>query len=63
MSMPGAEMSINYDVSRLANQIPRNSDELSVILVPRGLVGPGGEPAPLPQEAAGTVGSVTLIER
>ena len=63
MSMPGAEMSINYDVSRLANQIPRNSDELSVVLVPRGLVGPGGEPAPLPQEAAGTVGSVTLIER
>lgn len=45
-------MSANYDVSRLADQILRNSEELSVVLVPRGLVGPGGEPAPLPQEAS-----------
>jgi hypothetical protein len=63
MPMPGQEMSVNYDVSRLVDQILRNSDELSVILAPRGLVGPGGEPAPLPPEAAGTVGSVVLIER
>jgi hypothetical protein len=34
-----------------------------VVLVPLGLVGPGGEPAPLPQEAAGTVGSVALTEQ
>jgi hypothetical protein len=61
--MPGGEMSVNYDVSRLADRILRNSDELSVVLVPRGLVGPGGEPAPLPQEAAGTVGSVALTEQ
>jgi hypothetical protein len=63
MPMPGGEMSVNYDVSRLADQILRNSDELSVVLAPRGLVGLGGEPSPLPQEAAGTVGSVALIER
>jgi len=61
--MPGQEMSVNYDVSRLADQILRNSEELSVVLTPRGLVGPGGEPAPLSQETAGTVGSVVLIER
>src|SRR6516165_2046192 len=60
---PGGEMSVNYDVSRLADQILRNTDELSVVLVPRGLVGAGGEPAPLPQEAAGTIGSVALIEQ
>ena len=62
-TIPGGEMSVNYEVSRLADQDPRNSEELSVVLVPRGLVGSGGEPAPLPQETAGTVGSVVLIER
>jgi tyrosinase len=62
-TIPGGEMSVNYEVSRLADQILRNSEELSVVLVPRGLVGSGGEPAPLPQETAGTVGSVVLIER
>jgi len=56
-------MSVNYDVSRLADHILRNSDELSVVLAPRGLVGPGGEPAPLPQESAGTFGSIALIVR
>ena len=61
--MPGGEMSVNYDVSRLADDILRNSDELSVVLAPRGLVGPGGEPAPLPQELAGTFGSIALIVR
>jgi hypothetical protein len=61
--MPGQEMSVNYDVSRLADRILRNSEELSVVLAPRGLVGPGGELAPLSQETAGTVGNVVLIER
>jgi hypothetical protein len=63
MPMPHGEMSVNYDVSRLADQILRDSNELSVVLAPRGLVGPNGEPAPLPREEASTVGSVVLIER
>jgi tyrosinase len=63
MPMPGGVMSVDYDVSRLINELLRNSDVLSVVLVPRSLVGPNGEPAPLPQEAAGTVQSVVLIER
>jgi len=63
MPMPGGVMSVDYDVSRLADQILRNSEELLVVLAPRGLVGPGGEPAPLPDEPAGTVGSVDLIEK
>ncbi len=63
MTMRGQEMSVNYDVSRLADQILKNSDQLSVVLVPRGLVGAGGEPAPLAQETAGTIGSVSLVAR
>lgn len=64
MPMPGAEISVNYDVSRLVDQILRNSDVLSVVLVPRtGLVGPGGEPVPPPEQTAGTVGSISLIEK
>jgi hypothetical protein len=62
-SMRGQEMSVNYDVSRLADQILKNSDQLSVVLVPRGLVGAGGESAPLAQETAGTIGSVSLVAR
>jgi hypothetical protein len=64
MPMARGEMSVEYDVSRSASQVlGRNSEELSVTLVPRGLVGADGEPLPLPQEAAGTAGSVQLIER
>ena len=64
MPMARGEMSVDYDVSRSASQVlGRNSEELSVTLVPRGLVGADGEPLPLPQEAAGTAGSVQLIER
>lgn len=63
MPMAGGEMSVDYDVSRLADHLLRNSGELSVVLVPRGLVGPNGEPAPLPEETAGTAGSLQLIER
>jgi hypothetical protein len=63
MPMAGGEMSVDYDVSRLADQLLRSSGELSVVLVPRGLVGPNGEPAPLPEEKAGTVESLQLIER
>ena len=63
MPMPRGKISVNYDVSRLANELLRDSKELSVVLVPRGLVGPNGEPAPLPDETAGTAGSVALIER
>ena len=62
MAMPRQEMSVNYDISRLVSELPRDSKELSVVLVPqRGLV--NGEPAPIPQETAGTVGSLQLIER
>ena len=61
--MPSTEISVNYDVSRLVSDILRNSDELSAVLVPRGLVGPNGEQAPLPAQTAGTIASVILIER
>ncbi len=63
MQMPRQEVSINYDVSRLAAGLSPDLKEVSVVLVPRGLVGPNGEPAPLPEETAGTAGSVQLIER
>ena len=63
MPMAHQEMSVNYDVSRFADELSRDSKELSVVLVPRGLVGPNGEPAPLPEENAGTAGSLQLIER
>lgn len=63
MAMPRQEITVNYDVSRIASVLPRDSRELSVVLVPRGLVGPNGEPAPLPEQQAGTAGSVRLIER
>jgi hypothetical protein len=63
MPMPPQEMSVNYDVSRLTNELLSDSKELSVVLVPRGLVGPNGEAAPLPEGKAGTAGSVALIER
>jgi hypothetical protein len=62
MAMPRQEMSVNYDISRLVSELPRDSKELSVVFVPRrGLV--NGEPAPIPGETAGTVGSLQLIER
>jgi len=64
MPMTGGEMTVDYDVSRLASQISdRDSKELSVVLVPRGLVGSDGQPLPVPQETAGTAGSLQLIER
>jgi hypothetical protein len=64
MPMTGEEMHVDYDISRLAGQFSeRKSEALSVVLVPRGLVGPDGQPLPVPQETAGSVGSVQLIER
>ena len=63
VSMPGGLISVDYDVSRLADQILRNPEKLSVVLVPRGLVDIKGEPAPISQVSAGTVGSVQLVER
>jgi tyrosinase-like protein/polyphenol oxidase-like protein len=63
-TMAGGLVFFDYDVSRLAGQIlERNPNEVSVVLVPRGLVGPNGEPLPVPPEIAATVGSVSLIER
>jgi len=66
--MPGGEpmaagdIFIDYDISPLLGRIlDRNPDEVSVVLVPRGLVGPDGEPAPVAPETAGTVGNVRLI--
>jgi Common central domain of tyrosinase/Polyphenol oxidase middle domain len=63
MPMPRQEMSVNYNVSRVAAELPQDSKELSIVLIPRGLVGPNGEPAPLPEESAATAGSLQLIER
>ena len=64
MPMAGGEMSVEYDVSRFASQIlERDAEELSVVLVPRGLVGADGEPLPVAEETAGTAGGVQLIER
>ena len=61
--MPG-DIFVDYDISRLAGEIlTRNPDEVSVVLIPRGLVGPNGEPLPLAPETAGTVGSTRLILR
>jgi Common central domain of tyrosinase/Polyphenol oxidase middle domain len=54
----------DYDISRLVSRIlDRNPDQISVVLVPRGLVGANGEQLPLPPETAGTMGNVQLIER
>ncbi len=64
MPMTGGEMHADYDVSRLAGQIlERSPEQLSVVLVPRGLVGPNGEPLPVPEETAGSVRSVELVEK
>jgi len=63
MPMPGGPASVDYDISRLIGQIAGRAEELSVALIPRGLVGPNGEPAPIPKETAGSAGSVQLIER
>lgn len=41
----------------------RNANEVLVVLDPRGLVGPNGEPLPVAPEIAGSVGSVRLIAR
>jgi Common central domain of tyrosinase/Polyphenol oxidase middle domain len=68
--MPGGKpmamgnMVADYDISRLVGQIlDRNPDQVSVVLIPRGLVGPNGEQLPLPPETAGTMANVQLIER
>jgi hypothetical protein len=68
--MPGGkptasgDIFVDYDVSRLAASIvQRNPSAISVVLAPRGLVGQNGEPLPLPEQTAGTVGKVMLIAR
>jgi hypothetical protein len=62
--MAAGDIFVDYDISPLLGQIlDRNPDEVSVVLVPRGLVGPDGEPLPVAPETAGTVGNVRLIER
>jgi tyrosinase len=64
MPTTGGEMHADYDVSRLAGQIlERNPEQLSVVLVPRGLVGANGEPLPVPEETAGSATSVELVEK
>ncbi len=64
MPMAGGAMHADYDISRFASQIlERDARELAVVLVPRGLVGPDGEPLPVPEAMAGTAGGVQLIER
>jgi hypothetical protein len=61
--MPG-DIFVDYNISSLVGLIlDRNPDEVSVVLVPRGLVGPDGEPLPIAPETAGTVGSMRLIGR
>ena len=43
--------------------LDRDARELAVVLAPRGLVGPDGEPLPVAEAVAGTAGGVQLIER
>jgi hypothetical protein len=67
--MPGGEpmagdVFVDYNISSLVGLIlDRNPDQVSVVLVPRGLVDARGEPLPVPAEVPGTVGSVQIIER
>jgi hypothetical protein len=53
-----------YDISKLVRDLTArgswNTKEMSVTLVPRGLVGGDGEPLPVPAGVKGTLGSVRL---
>jgi hypothetical protein len=55
---------VEYDISHLVNAATAgNAKDLSVVLVPRGLFDAQGEPLPVPTEAQGTVGRVTIMSR
>lgn len=59
--MPG-DVFVDHDISPLVDRIlNRNANEVLVVMDPRGLVGPKGEPLPVAPETAGTMGSVRLI--
>jgi hypothetical protein len=62
--MAMGDVFLDFDITRFVSPVlDRNPNEISVILVPRGLVGAGGEQLPVASETAGTFGSVRLIER
>ncbi|MGH6857343.1 MAG: tyrosinase family protein [Methylocella sp.] len=54
----------DYDISNSVRALSAggtwNSKEMSITLVPRGLVGRNGEPLPMSPEIAGTFGKITL---
>jgi hypothetical protein len=69
-AMPGQpppaarDIFIEYDISQLVRRaLVGNPKVLTVVLVPRGLFGPNGEPLPVPEEAQGTAGSVRIMGR
>src|SRR5579863_1706086 len=61
---PRSSVFTEYDISKQVRDLSArgawNPKEMSVILVPRGLVRRNGEPLPLPAGIAGTLGRVTI---
>jgi tyrosinase len=64
-AMPAAkDIYVEYDISHLVNTATAgNAKDLTVVLVPRGLFDAEGKPLPVPTEAQGTVGRVTIMSR
>ena len=59
---PASDVFAEYDISHLASEMMAgNPQNVSVVLVPRGLFGANGEPLPVPEAAQGTVGSVRVV--
>jgi tyrosinase len=54
----------DYDISKAVRELSArdswNPKEMTVTLVPRGLVGHNGEPLPMPSGVEGTLGKITL---
>ena len=63
MPMP-SDIFVDFNVtSLLSTRMASNPKELSVVLVPRGLFSPSGEPMPVAKDIQGTLGSVRLVSR
>ncbi|MGC1550075.1 MAG: tyrosinase family protein [Rhodanobacter sp.] len=55
---------IDYDISHLMHGVMAgNPQDITVVLVPRGLFNAQGEPLPVSTEVQGTIGSVSIISR
>jgi tyrosinase len=61
---PTKDIYVEYDISHLVREaMAANAKEFVVVLTPRGLFSPDGEPLPVPEEPQGTIGSIRIMGR